>query len=402
MKNNRNTQSKNSKTGNNKTKQGKRNTSFKAVSKSAKGKHRTQNQAGAKKHFGKKAKKPVVCVTNSCSVTQNRSQQKKSVSHKTERVANAPQVESYGVRHLTVDANFDGQRVDNYIRRILPGLPKSRLYQMLRKGEVRVNKKRVKAETRLSAGDTLRLPPTTVQTGGGTFVSEKAIAQIKQSVLYQDENFMVINKPAGIAVHSGSKNEYGVIDAVRRAFPEGNWELCHRLDKDTSGCLVLGNSRTALNTFQNLSIEGEIHKQYLTLVKGTWVANELLITTPIEKQQISRMNEQGEFEQVVEGGDTDTHSVFTTRENYAKTSLMQVVIKTGKTHQIRVHSALNKHPVAMDDKYGDFKWNRALEKLGLPRMFLHAHIIRFKAFDEIIHVSADLPADLQTFIDEHC
>ncbi len=376
------------------SKQGKPNTSFKAVSKSAKGKHKTQNQAGAKKHF---AKKKLASVAKRHPPKGNST---KTVPKQTAQQQS--QVESYGVRHLTIDDNFDGQRVDNYLRRILPNLPKSRLYQMLRKGEVRLNKKRVKAESRVSAGDILRVPPITIQSSGGIFIPEKAIAEIKQAVLYQDENFMVINKPAGIAVHSGSKNQYGVIDAVRQAFPEAGWELCHRLDKDTSGCLVLANSRTALNQFQDLSIAGEIHKQYLTLVKGTWVANELLIDTPLEKQTVSRMNALGEFEEVVEGGEKKTVSIFTTRENFAKTTLMQVVIKTGKTHQIRVHSALNKHPVAMDDKYGDFKWNRVLEKIGLSRMFLHAHIIRFKAFDEIIHVSAELPKDLQNFLDLHC
>lgn len=361
---------------------------FKAVSNGAKSKHRTRNQAGVKKQFGKKK-----------DTTAQQIKKTGKDSRSGGRAMKQPAVESYGVRHLTIEDRFDGQRIDNYLRRLLPNVPKSRLYQMLRKGEVRLNKKRVKAETRVSAGDLLRIPPTTVQTGGGVFVPERAIAEISKAVLYRDEHFMVINKPAGIAVHSGSKNQYGVIDAVRRAFPQAGWELCHRLDKDTSGCLVLANSREALNEFQHLSITGNIHKQYLTLVKGNWVANELLIDTPIEKQTVSRMNDRGQFEQVEAGGDKKTVSIFTTREHYAKTTLMQVVIETGRTHQIRVHAALNKHPVAMDDKYGDFKWNRALEKLGLPRLFLHAHIIRFKAFDEVIHVSADLPDDLSAFLE---
>ncbi|PID66552.1 MAG: hypothetical protein CR975_02325 [Gammaproteobacteria bacterium] len=386
---------------NNRTKpagKSRRNTSFTAVSKSAKGKHKTQNQAGVKKHFAKKKQ-----IHRQKSDDRAVAQLHRDLEKKAKKMTTAqPQIERYGVRHLSIEAAFAGQRIDNYLRRILPNLPKSRLYQMLRKGEVRLNKKRVKAESRVSEGDILRLPPISIQTGGGTFVPEKALAEIKNNVLYQDENFMVLNKPAGIAVHSGSKNQYGIIDVVRRAFPDGGWELCHRLDKETSGCLVLANSRLALNTFQDLSIAGGIHKQYLALVKGTWAANELLINTPIEKQSVARMNAQGEFETVVEGGDKDSISVFTTREHYAKTTLMQVVIKTGKTHQIRVHAALNKHPIAMDDKYGDFKWNRAVEKLGLPRLFLHAHIIRFKAFDEIIHVSAELPDDLQRFIDLHC
>lgn len=368
----------------NPSKKGKKNTSFKAVSKSAKGKHRTQNQAGAKKHFAKK-------TTLQRGLNKHKKMDKPSID-------SVPEAESHGVRHLTIEAGFDGQRIDNYLRRLLPNLPKSRLYQMLRKGEVRLNKKRVKAESRVSAGDTLRLPPTTTQRGG-VFIPERAIAEIKSAILYEDAHFLVLNKPAGLAVHGGSKNQYGVIDVVRRAFPNVGWELCHRLDKETSGCLVLANSRAGLTAFQDLSMGGGIHKQYLTLVKGSWVANELRIDTALEKQTVSRMNQHGEFERVTEGGEKEAISLFTTREHYAKTTLMQVVIKTGRTHQIRVHAALNKHPVAMDDKYGDFKWNRALEKLGLPRLFLHAHIIRFKAFDEVIHVSAELPEDLQQFIE---
>ncbi len=215
---------------------GKKNTSFKAVSKSAKGKHRTQNQAGAKKHFAKKtAKKTTTKVT--AQPTPRRVE---------------PAVQRHGVRYVTIEDNANGQRIDNYLRRLLPNLPTSRLYQMLRKGEVRINKKRVKPESRLATGDILRLPPTTIVEKTGTYVPEKALLAIQQAVLYQDEHFMVLNKPAGLAVHAGSKNQYGVIDAVRQAFPDENWELCHRLDKDTSGCLVLGNSRAALNTFQSV------------------------------------------------------------------------------------------------------------------------------------------------------
>ncbi|MGY0399664.1 MAG: pseudouridine synthase, partial [Ostreibacterium sp.] len=316
------------------TKQGKRNTSFKAVSKSAKGKHPTQNQAGAKKHFAKKVKQS----RQKISASNSQEHLRKAQSMRSQETG--AQVQSYGVRHLTIAPSFDGQRIDNYLRRILPSLPKSRLYQMLRKGEVRLNKKRVKAELRVSAGDILRIPPTTINSSNSLLIPERTITNIKKCVLYQDKHFMVINKLAGIAVHGGSKNEFGIIDIIRQAFPDQGWELCHRLDKETSGCLVLARSRQALNEFQQLSMTGNIHKQYLTLVKGTWVANELLIDTPLEKQTVSRMNDQGEFELIDEGGDKKTSSIFTTREHYAKTTLMQVVIKTGKTHQIRVHSAL--------------------------------------------------------------
>jgi len=308
---------------------------------------------------------------------------------------------SYGVRYIDIAADADGQRIDNYLRKLLPALPKSRLYQMLRKGEVRLNKKRVKADARLAAGGSLRIPPVVLPERAAPFIPTPVLQCLVSSILYQDAHFMVINKPAGIAVHGGSKNQYGVIDVIQQVFPNEGWELCHRLDKDTSGCLVLANSRQALNTFQQQSRGTDIHKQYLALVKGRWQADELLIAKPIAKQFSTMGKSCAQFERIQPGGSTIATSIFTTREYYERSTLMQVVIKTGKTHQIRAHASQHGYPIAMDNKYGDFKWNRALEKLGLPRLFLHAHIIRFKAFGEVVHVSAELPDDLQRFIDQH-
>ncbi len=307
--------------------------------------------------------------------------------------------QGFGVRHLTVEENADGQRIDNYLRKLLPGIPKSKLYKIIRKGEVRLNKKRVKPESKIKAGDILRVPPITINEKQDVFIPPKVQNLIKDAVLYEDKNFLIIDKPAGIAVHSGTKNSFGIIDIVAKAFPNQGWELCHRLDKDTSGCLVFANSRDGLKEFQYLSKTNKIHKQYLVLVKGSWQANDFTVDAPIEKQQDSSKNNF--FERVEQGGEKEAITVFTTFETYKKTTLMQAILKTGRTHQIRVHCALSKYPVAMDDKYGDFRWNRALKQRGLNRIFLHSHIIKFKAFDETIHISANLPKDLQEFIDKN-
>lgn len=297
------------------------------------------------------------------------------------------------VQYQTVDKRSSGQRLDNYLRRFLE-VPKSRLYQMIRKGEVRINQKRAKAESRVQTGDIVRIPPVSVEEKGKRFIPDSQIKLIKDAIIFQNQNFMVINKPAGIAVHAGSRQALGIIDIVQAAFPDAGWSLCHRLDKDTSGCLVLANSRDALHAFQQASQAGEIQKAYLTLVKGHWQANQLLIDIPLDKKY---HDEESRYERVG-AGEATALSIFTTREFYKKSTLMEVMIKTGRTHQIRVHAQLSDHPVAMDEKYGDFAWNRALLQLGLKRMFLHAHWIRFYALGEWIHVSADLPEDLEHFL----
>ncbi|MPV86503.1 RluA family pseudouridine synthase [Ostreibacterium oceani] len=302
--------------------------------------------------------------------------------------------QSFGVRHLVISASDDGQRVDNYLRKILPNVPKSRRYQMLRKGEVRLNKKRISADDRLTAGDVLRLPPTTIDEKAKHHIPRALIDKIQQSVLFNNGTYLVINKPAGFAVHAGTKTEFGVIDMVRAAYPDTPWELCHRLDKPTSGCLVFASNRDALRHFQMLSQSDGMTKSYLALVKGRWEVNHLIVDSPIEK--IDTVDALETFT----GDEKTAVSIFTTLETYKSTSLMQVVIKTGRTHQIRIHAARQEHPVAMDDKYGNFRWNRTLEKYGISRLFLHAHVIQFRSEDETIHVSAPLPEDLQRYIDQ--
>lgn len=303
---------------------------------------------------------------------------------------------SQGVTHITVDDNVDGQRVDNFLRKRFADLPKSKLYKILRKGEVRVNKKRVKPESKLQAGDIIRIPPLYIEENKPLQISERWVETINNSILHQDKHYLVLNKPAGIAVHGGSKQSFGVIDIVRAAFPDSSWELAHRLDKETSGCLVLASNRKALNAFQQASLDNKLFKSYLCLVKGGWFVNAERIESQLDKSIDSdgfekvRENEQNSGKLAV--------SIFSNEERYKNTSLMRVVIETGRTHQIRVQAAEAGFPIAMDDKYGDFNWNKKLKNRGLNRLFLHSHIIRFKGIDEEIYVSAPLPDDLQDFL----
>ncbi len=319
---------------------------------------------------------------------------------------------SKGVQHLSIDENSEGQRVDNFLRKTFPSLPKSKIYKILRKGEVRVNKKRVKPETKLKQGDILRVPPLHLSERATNEIPQQWIEKVKQTVLYQDAHYLILNKPAGIAVHGGSKQSFGLIDVVRQTFSAKQWELAHRLDKETSGCLVFASSRKALNAFQQANKDKTLFKSYLCLVKGDWRANQLSIESYLDKdadgqgfekvRQVKEYN-PGDASSLVASTETAGKlavSYFTTEERYQKTTLMRVVIETGKTHQIRVHAASQGYPIAMDDKYGDFDWNKLLKKSGLNRLFLHSHIIRFQGVFEEIHVSAPLPEDLQRFLDQ--
>lgn len=305
-----------------------------------------------------------------------------------------PTTISQGVQYITVDANTDGQRIDNFLRKILADLPKSKIYKILRKGEVRINKKRAKPDTKLQTGDVVRVPPVQRQENNKPDIPNHWLEIIKQSVLYQDNNYLVLNKPAGISVHGGTKQSYGVIDMVRKVFAGENWELAHRLDKETSGCLVFASNRRALNAFQQASLNNQLFKSYLCLVKGSWLVNPLRIESQLGKtlsNGFEKVDKQAEGKLAV--------SIFSNEESYKNTSLMRVVIETGRTHQIRVQAAEAGYPIAMDDKYGNFAWNKKLKNRGLNRLFLHSHIIRFQGVSEEIYVSAPLPDDLQSFLD---
>ena len=296
------------------------------------------------------------------------------------------------VVHLTVDAESAGQRLDNYLIRQLKGVPKTHVYRIIRSGEVRVNKGRAAADTRVQAGDAVRVPPVRQ-----ALRTEAPVPAREFAVLLEDEHLLAIDKPAGVAVHGGSGVSFGVIEQLRRARPEARLlELVHRLDRETSGVLLIAKKRSALKHLQEQFRERSTGKTYLALVAGDWPERLKVIDAPMHKYL------QGDGERrvkVVGKDDPDGMRAVTlvkVREHRGGCSLLEVTIKTGRTHQIRVHLAAQGHPIAGDDKYGDFDWNRRLQKRGLKRMFLHAWRLQFEhpASGERIELLSPLPADL--------
>ncbi|MEI8326525.1 MAG: RluA family pseudouridine synthase [Betaproteobacteria bacterium] len=295
---------------------------------------------------------------------------------------------------MSVDEASAGQRLDNFLMRQLKGVPKTHVYRIIRSGEVRVNKGRASAQTRVQAGDVLRLPP--VRVSQSMAAKEQAMERQAASaapprqfpILFEDDDFLAIDKPAGVAVHGGSGVSFGVIEQLRMARPGAHLlELVHRLDRDTSGVLLVAKKRSALKALQDQFRGRETGKTYLALVAGAWPANKKVLDKPLHKY----LDAQGERRvKVVTRDDPDgMKSVTLVKVNQfldasppggvgrvlaplSGFSLLEVTIKTGRTHQIRVHLASEGFPIAGDDKYGDFELNKALQKQGLKRMFLHA------------------------------
>jgi 23S rRNA pseudouridine955/2504/2580 synthase len=293
---------------------------------------------------------------------------------------------------VTVDESSEGQRLDNFLLRELKGVPKTHVYRIIRSGEVRVNKGRAQADTRLATGDVVRLPPVRIS----EHVAEKAAAMAERPaparsfpILFEDEHFIAIDKPAGVAVHGGSGVSFGVIEQLRMARPEAKYlELVHRLDRDTSGILLIAKRRSALVHLQEQFKNRETGKTYLALVKGQWPGNKKVIDQPLHKYLVNGGDDDGQRRVKVVAKDDPNGMRSVTLVKVAKTitpsatlaaqlgadafTLLEVTIKTGRTHQIRVHLASNGHPIVGDDKYGDFELNKALQKQGFKRMFLHA------------------------------
>ena len=291
------------------------------------------------------------------------------------------------VHFLTVAADDAGQRLDNFLRKRYPALPKSRIYQMLRRGEVRVNKKRAKPELRIVAGDELRLPPLADATRPPQDVPAFWCERIAGAVLYEDGDFLILNKPAGIAVHGGSEQPYGVIDAVRQVWGAGYAELAHRLDRDTSGVLVLGKHRAALAGFQALMQSGGVEKCYLCLVDGHWNAAVREVRLRLAKGQL-----QGGERMVIDAAHgQEARTFFRLLQTFTGASLLEATLDTGRTHQIRVSVQQRGHGIAGDDKYGKRDFNRAMRKRGYKGMFLHAKSIAFAYDARPVHVEAPLP-----------
>ncbi|MEK7261664.1 MAG: 23S rRNA pseudouridine(955/2504/2580) synthase RluC [Pseudomonadota bacterium] len=279
------------------------------------------------------------------------------------------------VRHVEIDATRSGQRLDNFLLTTLKGVPKSRIYRLVRKGEVRVNRGRTKPDYRLQTGDIVRLPPVRMAPAAEQVPPER-FAWLADRIIYEDEHLLAVDKPAGFAVHAGSGVAFGLIEGLRALRPEAPMlELAHRLDRDTSGCLLIAKSRPALLGLHQALKTGGIAKRYLALVRGLWRGRQRTITAALER------HERG-GERMVEAGEEGktAASVFHPRTRYteAGATLVEVELLTGRTHQARVHAAHAGHPIAGDDKYGDREFNRELRAVGLKRLFLHAWRLNFK------------------------
>ena len=304
------------------------------------------------------------------------------------------------VTMVTAGEGDAGQRIDNFLMRQWRDVPKSRVYRLLRKGEVRVNGKRAKPEVRLVAGDQVRLPPVRIETDLKTPrpPSKSMQSTILESVIFEDRDILVVNKPAGIAVHGGSGLSHGVIEALRTARPElTELELVHRLDRDTSGCLLIAKRRATLRQLHALFREREMDKRYLALVCGRWALGKKKLDMPL----LTNQKQGGERMVRVHPDGQASESTFKPIEHFgAQATLMDVSIGTGRTHQIRVHAAYVNHPVSGDEKYGDKERNAALKEHGLRRMFLHAHSLSFvRPEGEAFTISAPLDAELQSVLD---
>jgi len=289
--------------------------------------------------------------------------------------------------------------------RHLKGVPKTHVYRIIRSGEVRVNKGRASAEQRVEAGDVVRLPPVRVSAQVQAKADAPAPAR-EFPVLMEDECMMAIDKPAGVAVHGGSGVSFGVIEQLRRARPAlANLELVHRLDRETSGVLLVAKKRSALKHLQDQFRDRETGKTYLALVLGLWPSNKKVIDTPLMKYTIPNGVGEGERRVKVVGKDDPNGMRSITLVRVARTvgpyTLLEVTIKTGRTHQIRVHLASQGHPIAGDDKYGDFEHNKLLQKMGLKRMFLHAWQLKFQhpQSHRPVSLQAPLPPELKNFVD---
>lgn len=304
------------------------------------------------------------------------------------------------VHYIKITADYAGQRIDNYLVTHLKGVPKSRVYRILRKGEVRVNKKRIQPSYKLQEGDEVRVPPVTLDEKPATPTPGKSLVELlKQRILYEDKGLFIINKPSGIPVHGGTGVGIGIIEVLRSMYPKlPHLELAHRLDMDTSGCLVLAKKRGILKEVHELLRSGGVHKVYLALTMGHWKANELRVEASLKKnflasgERIVRVDKEGK----------SSITQFAVEKSFKDADLVAATLLTGRTHQIRVHAQFRGHPIACDDKYGDKEFTKKMRSLGLKRLFLHAKKIEFTlpSTGQTISVNAPLDDDLQQCIDK--
>ncbi|NNG13258.1 MAG: 23S rRNA pseudouridine(955/2504/2580) synthase RluC [Halobacteria archaeon] len=302
------------------------------------------------------------------------------------------------VRHVDVSAEEAGQRIDNFLARHLKGVPRSAIYRVLRRGEVRVNSGRIRPHYKLKAGDTVRIPPLRIAPGQQKTTAGKRLPQIEDAIVFENARLLVIDKPSGIAVHGGSGVSHGVIEALRSQRPQAPYlELVHRLDRATSGCLIIAKRRSALRALHEQLRYGLVHKRYLALLRGEWSGGPRHVQAALRKNQL----QGGERVVRIDPDGKEAETIFRPVSDHGIASLVDIELKTGRTHQIRVHAAHIGKPLAGDEKYGDYEFNRRMKAYGLRRLFLHAHMIEFNDpdSDDVIHVSAPLPDELRQVLD---
>ena len=300
------------------------------------------------------------------------------------------------VQTIELGPERDGQRVDNCLAALLKGVPKTHIYRLLRTGQVRVNGKRAKPDTRLAEGDKLRIPP--VRTGERDAPAAPPTAmldEVQKAVIFEDRDFVVIDKPSGIASHGGSGVAFGAIELMRAARPNEHLELAHRLDRDTSGVLVFARTRRGLIGVQDLIRAGETTKQYLCLMTGTLSRAKFDVNAPLRKSVLAG----GERMVRVDPAGKPALTFFRQVERYSGASLVEATLATGRTHQIRVHAAHAGYPLAGDPKYGEREANKRFAKLGLKRLFLHAARFEFELGERAYSFSAPLPTELGGVLD---
>lgn len=306
---------------------------------------------------------------------------------------------SASVQLLTISDDEAGQRLDNFLLAKLKGVPKSLIYRIVRKGEVRVNKGRTKPEYKLQADDVVRIPPVRVAEKNDEPISNKLqkVAELEQHILFEDDVLLVLNKPSGTAVHGGSGLSFGVIEALRALRPQARFlELVHRIDRDTSGILLVAKKRSALRALHEQLRDKTVQKDYLALVRGQWQAHVKQIQAPLLKNELA----SGERIVKVHSDGKPSETRFRIEERYEAATLVKASPITGRTHQIRVHTQYAGHPIACDDKYGDVEFDQKMRALGLNRLFLHAYAIRFihpKSGEEMV-ITAPLDKQMKSVL----
>lgn len=304
------------------------------------------------------------------------------------------------VQLLTIEAEHEGQRIDNFLKTQLKGVPKSLIYRILRKGEVRVNKKRIKPEYKLCTGDEVRVPPVRVaEKNELPSANLGSIQRLESQILFEDDAMIVLNKPSGMAVHGGSGLSFGVIEGLRALRPEARFlELVHRLDRDTSGVLLVAKKRSALRSLHEQLRVKTMRKQYLALVRGQWQPHVKVVNAPLRKNDL----QSGERVVRVSSDGKPSETRFRIARQFAEATLVECSPITGRTHQIRVHTQHAGHPIACDDKYGEAAFDDKMRSQGLKRLFLHAWKLSFihPADGREMQVEAPLAPELDDFLNK--